>query len=429
MAIIIHLTNAWMFRFFEAILTDEVKHTDGTQDQETVAKLMELRLNKCCFSGWTITQLKMKALMSQLHDPTKFDPGAGAIQVVKNTAKYYGHPEMVHIFNSKLPEFLATTTEAERALVIEKAMKVLAVRYQTDMRSADGIAKFNNTRESSRGRDREPSRERDPRDRERSQERFQRDRSSDRRVSSVRHSGRDRSVERKQSVRDRSTERKYSGRSAERSVQSLSRRSVAPIANLPSREDAERQQERQDYREILQKYTQLRMDEPKNVMRLEHYWEVETEACDYEDHQAEVRSLMASNPGLIQAAEDRAAQGLECKFCGMDTAVNLLGSIPTQHTEATCRCVNPHLQQLEAWRVLKAHGSSSESIHMILESIKTKGAFKTKPNLFNDFAKAVEIEQERRERRKQEWILNNRNSANPGTTTANYQRYGPGAGR
>ena len=45
------------------------------------------------------------------------------------------------------------------------------------------------------------------------------------------------------------------------------------------------------------------------------------------------------------------------------------------------------------------------------------------------FAKAVGIEQERRERRKQEWILNNRNSANPGTTTTNYQRYGPGAGR
>jgi len=68
---------------------------------------------------------------------------------------------------------------------------------------------------------------------------------------------------------------------------------------------------------------------------------------------------------------------------------------------------------------------------MIMDSIKTKGAFKTKPNLFHDFFKEVEKEQLKRAARKQEWVLNNRNNMTP-NSNSNYnnrqelQRYGPG---
>ena len=159
---------------------------------------------------------------------------------------------------------------------------------------------------------------------------------------------------------------------------------------------------------------------PTKAMQLAHHYDTEQQQQYLEEHQAEIRSLMADQPHILATAEARAAQGIECKFCGMDTHTNLLGSIPTLHNEATCKCVNQQQQSLEPWRLLRAHGNSSESIHMILESIRTKGAYKTKPNLFNDFAKAVEVEQERREKRKQEWILNNRQSVTPSTT-----RYGP----
>ena len=200
-----------------------------------------------------------------------------------------------------------------------------------------------------------------------------------------------------------------------------------------SESDAARDKEQQMTNVVILR--RFKSENPTKYDALSNEYEQMFEQAFHDYAEAEVKSAREQNPEgmrvIEEKAEQRAAKGINCKFCGQSTfAEDSTPVIPKDHNEASCLCVNPHTQQVDAWRVVRHYGSSIDSINMILDSIKLRGAYhQLPPNKFNDFKRSVDEEMTKRANQKQVWLMNNRNNTTPAARSEGFQRYGPGSGQ
>jgi hypothetical protein len=441
LALVTALINSWLYVFFATLIR---KESDGTKDNAIKAELNKIKLLTPHYGSWQIVNQRMDKKISQLKNKSGCEKDVIIDLMISNTASFYNCKEISDVFRAEQPEDPEETSTG-RAKCMMKILDKLAIRYQIDMRRDVDTSQMkevsatreNKLKEQSKSRESTPARDNRGRDRDRDRSRdrdysYTRDRSNDRRegdrrssiaVNSTRASGRDRS-------RDRSADRYRQPKASTDSRRRDRSADRKTVHDMPTKHDRDSQRDREEFHADTKAFLLFEQEHPAKCHTLQQHWEDSDKQDFMETHEINCRSLMESHPELVAKAEDRAHDGVPCKHCGQPTAVNG-GSdvVPREHTEAMCHCVNPLTQQLEAWRVLRFYGSSPNAVHMILDSIKTKGAFKTKPNLFNDFFKEIERETQKRAARKQEWVLSNRNNSTPNSNRSEgFQRYGPGNG-
>ena len=440
-AILTYVMNAWMFSFFADLYT---KSDVEDRESDIKSQIDKMRMTTACFSTWTVTYVKLELLVAELEDPKAASLDKIIKQVVKNTAEHFNCPEIQDIFNAVIPT-KETGTSQQKGEVLAMILKNLAIRHKIDLRrdgakdvkvevrTRDNSQTREPQREPQRNRNRDYSRDRDAYPRDRSRDRQDGDRRSSITVHSTRQT-RDRSSDRPQRM-DSKTRERSRDRSGSNAMETPQRYQHSSVQDLPTKHESEATAAKEHSAANVMAIRRFMNDNRAKYDTLAAYHEVVEDQNFHDATYAEIRSLVLENPEQMKLleikAERRAAEGHCCKFCGLATThEGGTVAIPREHMESTCMCTNQATQQLDAWRVVRFYGATMDSLNMILDSIRTQGAFKNlPPNKFNDFRARIEEEMVIRANKKQQWILNNRNNTTPVARSEGYQRYGPVGGQ